>query len=101
MGEVYVFTFGYGLCGKLGHEEHQNEDVPRLVEALVGKKVVGASAGHNHTAAWTDAGEVFTIGNGVRVIWARRAIRKKARRRVCAEAPRPEAGRAPQRLSAY
>ena len=101
MGEVYVFTFGYGLCGKLGHEEHQNEDVPRLVEALVGKKVVGASAGAGHTAAWTDAGEVFTIGNGVRVIWARRAIRKKARRRVCAEAPRPEAGRAPQRLSAY
>ena len=37
-----------------------------LVEALVGKKVVGASAGENHTAAWTDEGELFTFGYGSR-----------------------------------
>ena len=35
-----------------------------LVEdALTGKKVVGASAGEHHTAAWTDAGELFTCGS--------------------------------------
>jgi len=38
--------------------------VPRLVEALVGKKVVGAAAGEIHTAMWTEAGEIFTFGKG-------------------------------------
>ena len=38
--------------------------MPRLVEALAGKKVVGASAGEHHTAVWTDAGELFTFGKG-------------------------------------
>ena len=59
-----LFTFGYGAHGKLGHGGTQNELVPRLVEALVGKKVVGASAGTNHTAVWTEAGELFTFGYG-------------------------------------
>jgi hypothetical protein len=38
--------------------------VPRLVEALAGKKVVGAAAGFEHTAVWTEAGELFTFGYG-------------------------------------
>ena len=42
----------------------QTELVPRLVEALAGKTVVGASAGAYHTSPWTDAGEVFTFGSG-------------------------------------
>jgi len=36
--------------------------VPIVVEALARKKVIGASAGANHTAAWTDTGELFTLG---------------------------------------
>jgi alpha-tubulin suppressor-like RCC1 family protein len=35
-----------------------------LVEALAGKKVIGAAAGDHHTAVWTDAGEFFTFGDG-------------------------------------
>ena len=38
--------------------------LPRLVEALVGKKMIGAAAGQHHTAVLTDDGEVFTFGNG-------------------------------------
>jgi len=37
--------------------------VPRLVEALAGKKVVGAAAGGGHTALWTEDGKVFTFGD--------------------------------------
>jgi len=55
-----VFTFGLGH-----HGGEQREFVPRLVEALVGKKVVGAAASADHTAVWTDAGEVFTFGRGL------------------------------------
>ena len=33
-------------------------DVPRLVETLAVKQVVGASAGEMHAAVWTEAGEL-------------------------------------------
>jgi alpha-tubulin suppressor-like RCC1 family protein len=49
-------TRGDGDNGRLGHGGTQGEYVPRLVEALVGKKVVGAAAGAQHTAVWTEAG---------------------------------------------
>jgi len=39
--------------------------VPRLVEALSGKKVVGAAAGMYHTAVWTNEGEIFAFGDGL------------------------------------
>jgi len=58
-----LFTFGYGSHGRLGHGGTQSELVPRLVEALVGKKVIGVSSGL-HTAVWTEAGELFTFGDG-------------------------------------
>jgi len=41
-----LFTFGDGSSGKLGHGREQGENSPRLVEALVRKKVVGAAAGY-------------------------------------------------------
>ena len=42
----------------------RHERVPRLIEALTGTKVIGAAAGASHAAFWTDAGELFTFGNG-------------------------------------
>jgi alpha-tubulin suppressor-like RCC1 family protein len=59
-----LITFGFGAEGRLGHGGTQDELVPRLVEALAGKKVVGAATTGRHTATWTDAGELFTFGNG-------------------------------------
>ena len=35
-----VFTFGVGVYGRLGHGGEEDEIVPRLVEALAGKKVI-------------------------------------------------------------
>lgn len=62
-GEVY--TFGEGESGKLGHGDGvENELLPRVVEALNGKMVVGASAGMYHTVVWTEEGEVYTCGYG-------------------------------------
>jgi len=55
-------TFGSGFNERLGHGGQQNELVPRLVEALAGKTVIGAAVGENHTSVWTDAGELFTFG---------------------------------------
>ena len=34
----------------------RRESVPRLVDSLVGKKVIGAAAGQEDTSVWTDAG---------------------------------------------
>merc|ERR1711939_824174 len=59
-----LFTFGWSSSGQLGHGGKAEEHVPRLVEALGGKKMIGASAGERHTAVWTDAGELFTFGCG-------------------------------------
>jgi len=58
-----LFTFGCGSSGVLGHGGDQTERVriPRLVVALAGKKVVGAT-GSLHAAAWTDEGGLFTFG---------------------------------------
>jgi len=59
-----LFTFGYGNLRQLGHGGYQNELVPRLIRALSGKKVVSAEAGSDHTAVWTEEGELFTFGGG-------------------------------------
>jgi len=61
-GELY--TFGWGRNGKQGHGGAQSEFVPRLVEALMGKKVVGVAAGSCHMSVWTEAGELFAFGRG-------------------------------------
>ena len=60
--EGELFTFGDGRHGKLGHGGTQNEPVPRLVESLAGNKVIGAAAGVDHTAVWSEEGELFTFG---------------------------------------
>jgi len=61
-----LFTFGRGGQGRLGHGGTQAEHVPRLVEALAGKKLIniGASVRGVHMAVWTDAGELFTFEQG-------------------------------------
>jgi alpha-tubulin suppressor-like RCC1 family protein len=47
---------------RLGHGGAGIQLVPKLVEALVGKKVIGAAAGMAHTVVCTQAGELFTFG---------------------------------------
>ncbi|TYZ64576.1 hypothetical protein PybrP1_001487 [[Pythium] brassicae (nom. inval.)] len=61
-GEVY--TWGGGEHGQLGHGDKVNRTAPTLVRALADKLVVQITCGWSHTVALTDAGEVFTWGNG-------------------------------------
>lgn len=44
----------YGRRGQLGHNELENCDDPKLIEALAGLKIVQISAGGWHSAAVTD-----------------------------------------------
>jgi len=65
--EGKAYSFGNGWCCKLGHGDSGNELVPRLIECvLVGKRVVGVSAGEYHTVVWTDEGKAYSFGNGIR-----------------------------------
>ena len=40
-----LYTFGLGYSGQLGHGVSQGEWMPRVVEGLIGTKVVGVDAG--------------------------------------------------------
>ena len=62
-----LFTFGCGEMGRLGHDNHDNEWVPRRVEALTRKCVVQVACGDFHTAAVTSEGELFAFGGSGRL----------------------------------
>ena len=62
-GEVYTFSDG-GLGG-LRHGSWDTVWEPRLVQSLVGTKVVGVAVGFGHVAVCTEAGGVLSCGDGV------------------------------------
>ena len=57
-----LLTFGFGAHGRLGHGDEENHMLPRRVAALGGRRIVAATCGSRHTAALSDAGELFTFG---------------------------------------
>ena len=57
-----VFTWSFGDDGQLGHGDQTGQETPKLVEALVGVKLV--SCGRFHTAVCTEDGYLYTFGNG-------------------------------------
>jgi len=66
-----VYSFGTGDTGKLGHGPEPSyavlvgptNIVPKLIEGpLVGKRVVGATVGMNHTVVWTEGGNAYSFG---------------------------------------
>lgn len=62
-----LLTWGANHEGQLGYgtSDSQSNPAPRLVEALKGKAVSGASAAKRHTVAVTREGEVYTWGHKV------------------------------------
>lgn len=58
------FTWGEGKFGRLGHNSENNSLLPRLVEALWGKKPRQISCGGFHTAVVTEDGHLYTFGGG-------------------------------------
>eukprot|EP01114_Cavostelium_apophysatum_P016166 TRINITY_DN4546_c0_g2_i1.p1 TRINITY_DN4546_c0_g2~~TRINITY_DN4546_c0_g2_i1.p1 ORF type:complete len:863 (-),score=199.03 TRINITY_DN4546_c0_g2_i1:53-2641(-) len=61
---TFLYTFGRGTSGQCGHGEIRDELKPRLVKALLDKKIISASGGYFHTACLTEEGEVLTFGGG-------------------------------------
>ena len=59
-GECY--TWGGGDDGRLGHGDERTRHTPRLIHALLGKRVVAVAAGETHTAAMTAEGDLFMWG---------------------------------------
>ncbi|KDO32822.1 hypothetical protein SPRG_02515 [Saprolegnia parasitica CBS 223.65] len=60
-----VYTWGRGDDGRLGHGDNGWKFVPRLVEALHGKRIKQVTCGSYHTAAVTVTGELYTWGGGM------------------------------------
>ena len=59
-----VLTFGSGLHGRCGHEQHE-EYVPRLAEwGLEGIKISQVAAGERHTLLLSTEGNVYSFGDG-------------------------------------
>ncbi|ODN06550.1 E3 ubiquitin-protein ligase HERC2 [Orchesella cincta] len=63
-GELY--TWGLGEYGRLGHGDNVTQTLPKLVEALVGKRVLQVACGSRdaQTLALTDEGMVYSWGDG-------------------------------------
>ena len=57
-----IYSWGFGGDGQLGHNCQESEHPSRLVEALVGKVVVGAAASSQHSVVVTREHEVHTFG---------------------------------------
>jgi alpha-tubulin suppressor-like RCC1 family protein len=56
-----LFTCGTNDSGQLGHGGTQEKsEITQVQGALAGRRIVGVSAGDEHTAAITDSGELFT-----------------------------------------
>jgi len=64
-----VWSWGNGEEGQLGHGDGQmNQLLPKKVEALAGRRVVGVSAGYFHSFALIADGAVWSWGEGA---WGR------------------------------
>ncbi|XP_076376771.1 RCC1 domain-containing protein 1 isoform X2 [Megalopta genalis] len=57
-----VYSMGMGTRGQLGHNDLEDCDNPKLIEALAGLKVVRISAMGWHSAVITDQGDLYTWG---------------------------------------
>ena len=59
-----VWSWGWGVCGLLGHGNEQNQLLPKKVEAFDGQRVVAVSAGGLHSLALTADDAVWSWGLG-------------------------------------
>lgn len=57
-----LLSWGHGGRGQLGHGSLESEHSPRLLEPLAGVALVGATAGGWHSAALSEAGDLYLWG---------------------------------------
>ena len=60
-----VLSFGFGEEGQLGHGDEANQFVPKVIEALLGMRVVAIAAGGFHSLVLTDEGAVLSFGGRI------------------------------------
>lgn len=58
----FVYSFGTGFFGQLGHGNDMSFDQPKPIENLLNKKVVRIFAGANHSCVITENNEVYMWG---------------------------------------
>lgn len=61
---LQVLSWGDGEDGKLGHGDSLTLDSPKIIEALLAKRVFYVACGSAHSAAITSNGELYTWGQG-------------------------------------
>ena len=66
----HVLSWGHGRYGCLGHDEQEHQPLPKLVEALRGKKVLQISAGLFHSVVRLQSGEVRRTDQNASGGWA-------------------------------
>lgn len=61
-----MYTWGLGEYGRLGHGDTTTHLKPKLVEALVGQRIVQVACGSRdaQTMALTEDGSVYSWGDG-------------------------------------
>lgn len=47
-----VYSWGQGVNGRLGHGDENDQRIPKVIEALLGKDIRGIDCGPSHSAAW-------------------------------------------------
>jgi len=60
-----IWSWGEGRDGALGHGNEQNQQLPKKVEALSGRRVIAVSAGGGCSFALTTGGVVWSWGSGL------------------------------------
>eukprot|EP01095_Lingulamoeba_sp_RSL-Kostka_P008375 TRINITY_DN2781_c1_g1_i1.p1 TRINITY_DN2781_c1_g1~~TRINITY_DN2781_c1_g1_i1.p1 ORF type:complete len:604 (+),score=224.26 TRINITY_DN2781_c1_g1_i1:84-1895(+) len=59
-----VYSWGQGINGRLGHGDEEDQLVPKVIEALLGKDIRAIACGPCHTAALNADGDLYTWGAG-------------------------------------
>ena len=59
-----VWSWGFGVFGRLGHGDQQDQLLPKKVEAFAGQRVVAVTAGGIHSLSITADGAVWSWGDG-------------------------------------
>ncbi len=57
-----AFTWGRGEFGALGHGDARDKTLPRVVDALRGRRLVDVACGTGHTLVLTEEGDCFGWG---------------------------------------
>eukprot|EP01084_Bolivina_argentea_P077555 140708_1 len=59
-----ILSCGYNKMGQLGHGDEETHYIPKIVNSLLGKRVINISCGGLHTICVTEDGKVYSWGNG-------------------------------------